>query len=386
MQKTKVGCPYFKKCGGCNYLNLQYETELEKKKMAVQNAFDEYQIKAQIDDVVPMFFPFKYRNNIHLAVEQQAHRTLVGFYSQGGKKLVDVNSCALFDSWAEKLVQIVKKYIKDFKISGYNPITRTGVLRYVVARNFQNNIIVTLVVTTQNFAGKKEFYNRLKEQFKEVSLWLNINKRTDSAVFDNLFIHKFGEKKLNANLCGVNFNVSPGSFVQTNFQIASKMYQKALEYVKNSNCDGVIDLFSGIGITSCMFAKNGFDVLSVEMQKSSVIDAVAIQKQNGLEKKIISLCGRCEELTQEMIKFSKHHKTAIFVDPARDGLQQKVIETILKIAPKTIVYMSCEPTTLARDLKIFTNNKIYKVSNVLPFDMFPKTNHVEVLTLLEKTK
>lgn len=383
MHKGKNYCPHFGKCGGCNYLNLQYEEELNQKKMAVQNALAEYGIKQQVDDAMPMFFPFKYRNNIHLAVEQQAHRTLVGFYSQGGKNLIDINNCLLFDSWAEKLVAIIKKYIKSFKISGYNPVTRAGILRYVIARNYKNSIIVTLVVTTQNFAGKKELYQMLKQEFENVSLWLNINKRTDSAVFDKTFIHKFGDKKLKANLCGIDIALSPNSFVQTNFQIAGKMYQKVLEQIKETNCDRVIDLFSGIGITSCIFAKNGYDVLSVEMQKSSVLDAVEMQKQNGVVGKITSYCAKCEDMTEEMIDFAKGHKTAVFVDPAKNGIMPNVLSTILKIAPKTIVYMSCEPTTLARDLKVLCQNKKYVIDKIIPYDMFPKTNHIEVLTVLK---
>lgn len=365
-------------------MNLQYENELSQKKLAVENALAECEIDAPVSNIVPMFFPYKYRNNIHLAVEQQAHRTVVGFYSQGGKNLIDIQSCQLFDSWAQKLIDIVKKYIRSFKISGYNPITRAGILRYVVARNFGNDIIVTLVVTTQNFAGKKEFYDMLKQEFGNVSLWLNINKRTDSAVFDKPFIHKFGDKKLNANLCGINFALSPSSFVQTNFQIASKMYQKVLEYIKSSGCNAVIDLFSGIGITSCIFAKNGFDVLSVEMQKSSVLDAVEIQKKNSVEGKILAFCGKCEDLTTEMLDWAKNRSVAVFVDPAKNGIMPNVLQTILKIAPKMIVYMSCEPTTLARDLKILLQNKKYKIDEVLPFDMFPRTNHIEVLTKLIK--
>ncbi|MBO7508181.1 MAG: class I SAM-dependent RNA methyltransferase, partial [Clostridia bacterium] len=324
MHKGKNYCPHFGKCGGCNFLNLQYENELSQKKLAVENALAECEIDAPVSDVVPMFFPYKYRNNIHLAVEQQAHRTVVGFYSQGGKNLIDIQNCLLFDSWAQKLITIVKKYIRSFKISGFNPITRAGILRYVVARNFGNDIIVTLVVTTQNFAGKKEFYDMLKQEFGNVSLWLNINKRTDSAVFDKTFIHKFGDKKLNANLCGINFALSPSSFVQTNFQIAGKMYQKALEYIKDSGCNAVIDLFSGIGITSCIFAKNGFDVLSVEMQKSSVLDAVEIQKKNNVEGKILAYCGKCEDLTTEMLDWSKNRNVAVFVDPAKNGIMPNV--------------------------------------------------------------
>ena len=161
------------------------------------------------------------------------------------------------------------------------------------------------------------------------------------------------------------------------------MYQKVLEQIKNTNCDRVIDLFSGIGITSCIFAKNGYDVLSVEMQKSSVLDAVEMQKQNGVVGKITSYCAKCEDMTDQMIDFAKGHKTAVFVDPAKNGIMPNVLATILKISPKTIIYMSCEPSTLARDFKVLCQNKKYQIEKILPYDMFPRTNHIEVLTVLK---
>ena len=378
-------CSHFSKCGGCKFLNIKYEQELEQKKLLVEKCLQQYQIETKVESVVPMYFPYKYRNNVHLAVSEQNNKTVVGFFAENSKKVIDINDCLLFDDWLKNLVEIIRKYIRDFKISAYNPKTRSGILRYVVARNYKNHIIVTLVVTSQNFAGKNALYQMLKQRFSQVSLWLNINRRSDSAVFDNIFIHKYGEKKLNASLCGIDFQLSPRSFVQTNFQIASKIYSMVLEKILFAKRNAVIDLFSGIGITSCLFAKNRLDVLSIEMEKSSVLDAIAVQKSNGVANKVLTLCGRCEEMIQQILDFAKGKKVAVFVDPARNGIQNSVLQTILKIMPKKIVYMSCNPETLARDLSVLLKENKYVIENIIPFDMFPKTQHIEILSVLSQT-
>ena len=376
-------CQYFNKCGGCDLLDEDYESELNLKKKAVEKCLRSYNVNAKVNDTVRMYYPYKYRNNVHLAVGTKDKELVVGFFKKGSKTIVDVPSCLLFDSWLNKLIVIIKKYIKDFKIKPYDLDTEKGILRYVVARHYKNNIIVTLVVTNQNFAGKEILYEMLKKEFNKVSLWLNINNRTDSAVFSNNFIHKYGEQKLDINVCGVSAKILPKSFVQTNIEITNKIYNKAVEEILSSKCNKVIDLFSGIGITSNIFAKNGLEVLSVEMEKSSVIDAMSIAKENKTSDKIKFLLGKCEDVIDDILDFSDDN-TSIFVDPAKNGIHIDVIETIKKINPKKIVYMSCNEETLARDLSLLINERKYQISSVTPYDMFARINHIEVLAVLDR--
>lgn len=379
----ELNCPYYKKCGGCDFLNIDYNQELIFKKKQVEKELRKNNIKTVVDDTVKMYYPSKYRNNVHLAVGLKDNETVVGFFKKGSKTIIDVTSCSLFDNWLDRLIKIVKKYIKDFKIKPYDLDTEKGILRYVVARHYKNNIIVTLVVTSQNFAGKEVFYQALKKEFNKVSLWLNINNRTDSAVFSNNFIHKYGEQKLNINICGISAKILPKSFVQTNIEITNKIYIQAVDEILSSGCNKVIDLFSGIGITSNIFAKNNLNVLAVEMEKSSVIDALSIAKENGTSDKIKFLLGKCEDVLDEIIKFSDNN-TSVFVDPAKNGVNAEVIATIKKINPKKIIYMSCNPETMARDLSLFLNDNQYQLSSVTPYDMFAKINHIEVLSVLTK--
>lgn len=383
---TEKFCKYFGKCGGCNFLDIDYQTELVKKHNYVGQQLSKNGIDVKVDDIVKMYYPYEYRNKLHLAITQKKGVVSVGFFEPGTKNIIDIDSCLLFDDWAQKLAGIVKKWVIDFKIIPYDRITRAGTIKYVVARNFKNNLMLTLVATSQNFAGKEQLYKELKKNFGDVSLWLNINKRTDSAVFGDTFLHKYGEQKLDAVLCGIKFKLSPNSFAQTNYEMASKIYTAVCLEVKNCNVKNVVDLYSGIGITSCMFAKLGMQVLSIEVEKSSVVDARNIARENGVDKKITSLCGKCENLTDQIESFANNEDVCVFVDPARSGVEQNVLETIISVAPKKIIYMSCEPVTLSRDLAFLLDSKRYHLDKVIPFDMFPKTKHLEVLAVLSLTK
>lgn len=379
----ELNCPYFKKCGGCDFLDVDYNEELLYKKKTVEKELKRNNVFTKVDDIIKMYYPGKYRNNVHLAVGIKDKEVVVGFYKKGSKTIIDVNGCSLFDSWLDKLIKIIKKFVKDFKIKPYDLESNKGIIRYVTARHYKNNIIVTLVVTSQNFGGKEVLYSELKKEFNKVSLWLNINNRTDSAVFSNNFVHKYGEQKLDINICGISAKILPKSFVQTNIEITNKIYKKAVDEIISSKCNKVIDLFSGIGITSNIFAKNGLNVLSVEMEKSSVIDALEIAKENGTQDKIKFLLGKCEDVTDEIKEFSDD-STSVFVDPAKNGINSDVIETIKKINPKKIVYMSCNPETMARDLKLFINDNQYQLQSVTPYDMFARIDHIEVLSVLTK--
>ncbi|MCQ2564986.1 MAG: hypothetical protein MJ152_03935, partial [Clostridia bacterium] len=238
MEKCK-----YEGCGSCSLLKMDYPQQLALKKKKVEAFFKAEGIKTKVEDVVGMNFPFKYRNKVHLAVEEFHGRLNIGFYEENSKKVINIESCLLHDKWLADLIAIIKKYIRDFKIQPYNRRSGTGTLRYVVARCLGQNIMVTLVVTNQNFGGKEILYKELKKKFKEVSLYLNVNNRTDSAVFSDRFVFKYGERKLHSSMLGVEFGISPNSFLQVNNEIAKKIYSKVVEEIKNSKQENVVDLF-----------------------------------------------------------------------------------------------------------------------------------------------
>ena len=367
-------------CGGCNYLNIDYPTQLKIKQEFIQNCLTNENINFKVEETEGMFYPYKYRNKIHLAVSENKGTTSLGFFEEGSNKPVKIQKCILFDLWAEQLINITNEFIKDFKIMGYNKEKRSGTVRYVVARKLKDSISVCIVATSQNFAGKDWFYKKLVETFKNVSFFLNINRRTDNAVFDdNKFIFKGGMKKIKGKMLGVEFELSPNSFYQTNEKIASKMYEKAIELLNISKADTIYDLYSGIGITSILFAKHCEKVYSIEYSKNATLNAISNAKLNGIKDKIEISTGMCKDILPNLPKVSN---SLLFLDPARSGAEPETLKEVIKLLPKTIVYMSCNAESMAGDIKILLDSKKYKLNYIQGFDMFPQTKHVEVLAKL----
>jgi len=379
-----LNCKYLYKCGGCSELSVPYEEQLKKKRKFVQKCLEKEGIKFPVSNCEGMYYPYKYRNKIHLAITENKGTTKIGFFEEHSNKVQAISKCLLFDDWAIKLIELVKEYVSSFKIEGYNKDTRKGTLRYVVARMLDNAISVTLVATTQNFPGKEIFFKKLKENFKNVSFYLNINRRTDNAVFDEkYFVHKGGSPRLKGSMMGVNSELSPNSFYQTNEKITLKMYTKAIELLNIQENDKVLDLYSGIGITSMLFAKKGANVQSIEVAKSSVQNATHNIKLNNLQSKVYASLGTCKDVISK-VSAIKNYK--VFLDPARSGAEIETLKELIKIEPSTIVYMSCNPESLAGDLKILLDSKKYNLTYIQPFDMFPQTKHVEVLACLQRVK
>lgn len=384
---NKVMCEHFNICGGCNNLNLDYETQLKNKQEQVVTNLAEFGIKANVSKTVGMFYPFKYRNKLHLAIRGSEGKPEVGFFMENSNKVVSVNACLLFDVWARDVIEIIKRYIIKFRITPYNKRTNLGTLKYVVARMVGGEIILTLVVTHLNFGGREWLLEELKTKFAAVSLHACLNKRTDNAVFDERgFKHIGGFRKLRGEMLGVKFELSPNSFFQVNNEITTKIYKQVCAEINPNPNSVVLDLYSGIGITSCIFAKSGAKVVSVESVPEAISDAKNIIKLNGLEHGITPYLGRCEQLITK-INFNKIvggvAEISVFVDPPRVGCVKVVLDKILELKPNKIIYLSCNPSSLARDLSVLVTGG-YKIKSITPFDMFPQTNHVETLAVLTK--
>lgn len=376
--KIKSPCPYLKQCGNCKLLQVNYQTQLQLKQDFIKLLFNKHSNK--VKQIEGMFYPFKYRNKVHLSVSMQNGKTVIGFIKEHSSFVSEIPSCLIHDKWFEDLYVEIKKYIKHSKVKGFNKQTGEGELRYVVARHLDGQLLVTLVATKDIFNGLKQLYNGLKEKFKNVCLYININTTKSSAVLSNTFIHKFGDKTIQASMCGIKFNLSPKSFLQVNTQIATKIFNNVAKILNLKNNQAVIDCFSGIGISSMIFAKQGAVVESIEIEKNACNDAKMLAKNNNLSEKIKINQGDCNVLINDI---SKNYSNAVmFTDPPRSGLGDQFINSILNSDVKKIVYLSCNPLTLKTDIeKILKSNK-FEVESITPYDMFPQTKHVEVLAVL----
>ncbi len=374
----KSKCPYLKQCGNCKLLEVNYQTQLELKQQFVNNLFSK--LTHKINKIEGMFYPFKYRNKVHLSVAYQNGKTVVGFIQENSSKVTEIPKCLIHDSWFEIVYEEIKTYIKHSKIKAYSKQTEEGELRYVVVRHLDGELLITLVATKDIFNGLKQLYLALKQKFKNVCLYININTTKTSAVLSNQFIHKFGGKTIQGTMCGIKFNISPKSFLQVNTQIATKIYNKVFEILNIKQGQVVLDCFSGIGISSLVFAKNGAMVESIEIEKNACNDAKILAKNNNLSEKIHINQGDCNVLLKEIS--SKYSNAVMFADPPRSGLGSEFIYSVLNSNIKKIVYLSCNPLTLRTDLIELTKTNKFEIDSITPFDMFPHTKHIEVLAVL----
>ena len=372
-------CKYIARCGGCSGVSKDINAELQEKTQLVKGLFKNVGCADLVDDCEGSYYPYKYRNKVHLSFGELKGKTIIGFYEENSTKITDIDTCILFGDWLGSLICILREYISRFKIRPYTRDGR-GIIRYAHARCVGNKLQLTLVVTTDNFGGRDWLYNALSKTFAEVSLYININHRTDRAVLDKHFKFVKGNKYLNFDLCGVKVSLSPSSFLQVNLPIAEKMYKKALEWLNINSNTIVVDLYSGIGVTSILFASVANKVISIEEVPSAVDNAKAMARLNGVNN-IVHLLGKCEV---EMGKIVSGEDVVVFVDPARAGLDCKVIDAIKYLNPRKIVYMSCAPETCVRDIKLLTNDNKYSVSAIKPYNMFPFTKHVETLVCLQR--
>jgi len=384
LDRIEPKCPYFEQCGGCSLQHIEYGRQLQLKRERLVSVLEESGIKVAPSEVTGIFYPYAYRNKIHLAVARNEGVLVLGFFKEGTKEIVNIPRCILHEGWAEKLYVISKQFIKDSKIEPYRIDYTEGNLRFITARCFNNDIQVTLVGTQKFIPSAEYFYKALKKEFKSVSLYYNMNRTFDGAVYSGNFTHLYGERKLKLNIMGVALELVPSAFMQVNVQIMQKIYRRVLELIPNLASSTVIDLYSGIGVTSLFFARGGAEVVSIELEQSSVDEARRLARINQLSSRMRAMQGDCAALLPELVKELPERKCVVFLDPPRRGAAPEVLRAILHAAPSRIIYLSCSPETLARDLVTLTSGGSYSVTSIEPYDMFPETPHVETLVCLAR--
>lgn len=372
-------CSYFPKCGGCTSRNLPYAKQLEQKTAYIRDLLKPFGGKVAHCRGGP---EAECRNKVHLAFASIDDKVRAGFFDSHTHRVVPVSRCPMHGDWYEKLVAVVETWADQCKIRPYEPRSGKGSLRFLAARYLGGKLMVTVVSQQPRLPGLDKLHRLLEEQFGPTVLWLNVNDRRDSAVFSRSFRHIAGEKKLRGELLGVDFELSPDAFFQVNTEMAARMYSRILALAKEIGPQTVVDAYSGIGITSLLFAKAGMEVISVEQVSSAVEDARAMAKKNGLQSRVRALCGDCAKV---LPRLKTTGETLFFVDPPRRGLGDSVCRTILNFAPKYVLYLSCGPEALAQDLKRLQKGG-YKLKLAEPYDLFPHTEHVEVVTLLSRVE
>ena len=384
--KRKV-CEIQDFCGGCQILDISYNNQLKiKKDMVFQKLTRIGKIdNPKINNVVGMDSPFRYRNKVQLPVGGTINDVKIGFYRQKSHDIIPFKDCIIQDEINNEIIKMIKNYMSIAKIIPYNEKDSTGVLRHIVTKisNDKSQIMLILVTNTD----KKLDISYLVEEIKKNSLNItsiiqNINKKNTNVILSSDNILLYGSDFITEYIDDLKFKIYPNSFFQVNYVQMEKMYKKALEYANIDKDDVVYDLYCGIGTISLLLAKKAKYVYGIEVVQQSIVSAKENARNNRIEN-IKFICGKVEN---EIIDLTKNEKSPdiIVLDPARKGCEITVLNTILSVSPKRIVYISCNPSTLARDLNILLDSGKYILEEITPFDLFCHSTHIENVVLLSK--
>lgn len=365
-------CPYYADCGGCDLQHVLYEYALNEKRKKVKETLNKVgELDVSVDDTVPSDDVYFYRNKGAFPILNSK----VGMFKKSSHDLLDINQCFLMNDKIQAVFSLVKDFVAQKNFKGYDYSTNQGDLKYLVVRSQENQTLVCLVAT-RKIDNLGELFNILKEKFENVGLYLNINTQKNSTILGGEYIHIGGIKTINLNEYGINYSIDVASFLQVNPNVKDKIYRKILKEVEGEN---LVDAYAGAGLLSAMVSKKAKQVFSVEIVKQASENAKKLVKLNNISNMTV-INGDC---TQELPKLAKNlDKFTLVLDPARVGCSEKVIE-VAKRAEK-IIYLSCNPIALAKDLKMLKNS--HEIMSCTPYDMFAQTKHVEVLTVLKRKK
>lgn len=388
-------CPYFKKCGGCNYLDLSYNKQLKIKQHIVEKLIGPY---CKVYPIKGMKKPFHYRNKVHAVFDRDRQGNILsGIYKEGTHKVVSIDSCLLEDEKADQIILTIRGMLKSFKIKTYDEDSGYGLLRHVLVRKgFATGQIMVVLVTGQAiFPSKRNFVKALLKEHPEITTIIqNINDKNTSMVLGEREHIMYGRGYIEDVLCGLTFRISSRSFYQVNSLQTEYLYKKALELAELTGKETVIDAYCGIGTIGIAAAAHACHVIGVELNREAVRDAVLNAKNNHMEN-IDFYCNDAGKFMEEYLSYENGETQAkgkedrknassvdvVFLDPPRSGSSEKFLDSLALLKPKKVVYISCNPETLARDLEYLKKNG-YEALGCYPVDMFCWAEHVETIILL----
>ena len=375
-------CPVFKKCGGCQYLNLTYEEQLEKKKKELQRLLKGI---CPIHEVIGMENPWHYRNKVHAVFSHDRKgNPISGVYQENSHIVLPVESCLIEDEKADEIIGTIRGMLKSFKIRTYDEDTGYGLLRHVlVKRGFATGeIMVVLVTASPVFPSRNNFVKALRQKHPEITTVIqNINGRDTSMVLGDREQVLYGKGYIEDVLCGCRFRISARSFYQVNPVQTEVLYSKAMEYAGLTGKETVVDAYCGIGTIGIVASRKAKQVIGVELNPDAVRDAVRNARANKIDN-IRFYQGDAGDFLQKMAA-NGEKADVVFMDPPRSGSTERFMAAAAAMGPKRIVYVSCGPDTLARDLK-YLRKKGYRVEKGVGVDLFPWTGHCETVVLLSK--
>lgn len=397
-------CKYWKKCGGCDYQGLSYEKQLLKKQNYIENLLAPVLLKNgyKKDAVSKLFLPiigadnpYHYRNKVHAVFSTGKNKKIIcGTYEKNTHHVIDIEDCEIENEGAVKIIRSIRDMMGSFRLSPYDEDRRNGILRHVLIRVGEHGVgesvkqeyLVVLVTGSKEFPRKKDFVKELIHLHPEITsvVW-NINDKKTSMVLGDKEEVLFGDGYVTDTLFDLDFRISPKSFYQVDKRQTEKLYGAAMNFIKEDS-ELLLDAYCGTGTIGMSLSSRAKNVIGVELNKDAVKDARQNAKNNGI-KNISFVCGDAGEYLLKTVAKDEKRPDTVVLDPPRSGSSKDFLSSVLKIKPKRIVYISCGPESLKRDLEYLLRPKhgkrLYQIEGIQPIDMFPMTKHTEVIVALK---
>ena len=383
--RKESDCATYKRCGGCSLRHMTYESTLKLKRQVVQNLVNKgLKKKVEVLETIGMENPYNYRNKAQYPVGLNSEgQPEVGVFAQRTHTIIPIQTCLIQTEISQKIAKTILNFVKEKNIQVYNEENQKGLLRHIVIKvgNYTNQVMCILVVNDSKFNQEQELVKLLCEKYPEIkTIVKNINNKNTNVILGKENINLYGNGYIEDKLGEYIFKISPMSFYQVNPVQAEILYTTAINQANLDRNDILFDLYCGIGTIGIFASKYVNKVYGIEIVPQAIEDAKENAKINDV-KNIEFICGDVEVAFDELINKEKIVPSAIIVDPPRKGLDNKTVENIAKIKPAKLVYISCNPATMVRDLAKIED--IYNIKTIQPVDMFPWTNGVESITILE---
>ncbi len=375
-------CPYQKKCGGCQFVSVPYRDQLVKKQKWIEDLLAPF---GKVKPIIGMEDPWRYRNKVHgVVASDRRGNCFTGIYEAKSHRVIRVDDCLIENETADRIMRGIAEMMRSFKMRPYNEDTGQGFLRHILIRcgHASGQVMVVLVTSTPVFPSKNNFVKALRKQYPEITTIVqNINNRSTSMVLGDRNQVLYGKGYIEDRLCGKIYRISPKSFYQINSIQTEVIYQTAMDYAGLSGRERVIDAYSGIGTIGITASDRAREVICAELNKEAVRDAIANARRNKI-KNVRFVEADAGEFMVGMAAQGQEAEV-VFMDPPRAGSDKKFLNALLKLKPERVVYISCNPETLARDLKHLTSGG-YRVKMIQPVDQFPMTDKVEAVVSLSR--
>lgn len=378
-------CNIYKRCGGCTLLHKPYEDGINEKKVMIQQLFQKEKLSGAPQTIIGMEHPYRYRNKMLITFSRVGKNTIGGFYEENTHRVIDLDECIIHSDLLNRIATFLPKLIDRLRLLAYNEDRQTGLIRHVMMKEgfTSHELMVVIVTSSEVFPARSAFVKELRQEFPMITTIIqNINSRKTSIILGDKERILYGPGWIRDTLCSLQFKITSKSFFQVNPQQTQVLYELIWKMVSGNGQDIVLDAYSGVGTIGLTLSRFVKQVICVENNPQAVRAGISNAKDN----KISNVEFYCEDATVFVQDLSKHHEhiDCLVMDPPRSGSTPLFLESIIKLKPKKIIYISCEPETLVRDLKVLVHD--YQIADSVAVDMFCWTKHVETVVLLNRIK